>query len=197
MRKRSGFSLALVLIIMVFIIGISAVIMDMTTNYVSSSQSTIDHQKLYNAAQSGVEWGKALLWVNSDDLDLTLKTYNSSSADLFAVLSGDTEPLHEKGAKPVFDDIDIDVFILDCNYIPPSSFVNDIPPVVLPVTYDPALGSGAVFQVGYSNIMDPNRNITMTAAPGTTKYFFIIRSFASSKNETKSYGIENMVVIWK
>ena len=197
MRKRKGFALAMVLIVMVFIIGISAVIMDMTTNYVGSSQSTIDHQKLYNAAQSGIEWGKSMLSVNSDDVDLTLKTYISTSADIFAVLSGDSEPLHDKGSKPVFEDIELTVSILDCNYSPPSIFVDGIPPVALPTTLDPGSGGGSAFQVGYSNIMDPNRNITMTATPGSTKYYFLIRSVASMKDKPKSYGIENMVVIWK
>jgi len=197
LHRRRGFALGLVLIVMIVLIGLSAVIMDITTNYAGTSRSVVEREELFNAAQSGIEWGKAMLWVNSDDLDITLKSYNDSS-DIFAVLSGDAEPIHDKGLKPVFEDITLNVKILDCNFDPPENPDDNVPPVVLPkIAGETNSGNEANLQLGYSNIIDPNRNISLFKIPGATQYFFLIRSIASSKDNGKKFGIDNMVVIWK
>jgi hypothetical protein len=192
MKKRKGFALAMVLILMVFIIGISAVIMDMTTNYVSSSQSTIDHQKLYNAAQSGIEWGKAVLWKNREHLHSDLISGVNDSSDVFATLDDNSTIIHEiDGGPPTIGGIQVGLRILDCNYTPPSEFKEGLPPVCP----NSDISSGdvtGVGQVGFSNIIDPNRNIQINS-DGTYDHKYFLQSIAS--HNSKSLTIKSMVVI--
>ncbi len=185
--KRQGFSLPLVLIVMIFIIGISAVIMDMTTNYVGSSQATIDHQKLYNAAQSGLEDAKAWLYENRADLQIISEdVVPTASSDLFVKVSGSTysySDLHE-GIDSV------NVYVLTCDYMPPTGgYIQDLPPVY--EEYFPPGTSSQVTGEGQSGFIDPNRNILGLNTTGGR--VFVIRSIAEL--EQKKTGIEAMVVI--
>lgn len=195
MRKRKGFALAMVLIVMIFIIGISAVIMDMTTNYVGSSQSTIDHQKLYNAAQSGIEWGKAILFQNADDLFSDQLIFNNTLESILSrVEDGTTDgDIIDTTSPPSSDpNISLSVVILDCNY-DPNGFTSEIlPPVVLTTPVDDG-SSGETGQVGFSNILDPNRNIAMGSVNDFIYHSYVIRSVAQIG--PKSTEIENMVVV--
>lgn len=183
MQKRSGFSLALVLVIMVFIIGISAVIMDMTTNYVSSSQSTIDHQKLYNAAQSGIEWGKGWLLDNKGELNVGTVSDVTNLDQLKAKKTDGTSYITY--ISP--DDIDVDVEIYACNYTS-DAYIDGAPPILESVGVSE---SGSSTRYGYSNYLDPNRN--NTGINNDIGYAFVITSAA--EYEDKDFKLETMVVI--
>ena len=191
MRKRKGFALAMVLIVMVFIIGISAVIMDMTTNYVGSSQSTIDHQKLYNAAQSGIEWGRVKLWENSNDLYVEEQTFDGNLSSISAQ--------HEDGSligtsMPIPEGVDsIQVNIYNCDYDPGSydPSLYDLPPVYNDYVSPGASAEDTFSPVGTSGYIDPNRNIL--GGDGVSDHVFVIRSKATK--ESKEIEIELMVVV--
>lgn len=201
MKKRKGFALAMVLLIMVFIIGISAVIMDMTTNYVSSSQATIDHQKLYNAAQSGIEWGKIRLYENRADLYVNLQTYNGNLDGIRAKIQPDlvASNIDTTPSTSIYDFqyLDLTVDILDCNYQMGvgQTYNDDLPIIRLP--YDSSEGGGGTIDVprGYSMIIDPNRVMTFSGSVGLKYHPFVIRATASTKDGSKSFGLESMVVM--
>lgn len=179
--KRQGFSLPLVLIVMIFIIGISAVIMDMTTNYVGSSQATIDHQKLYNAAQSGIEDAKAWLLENAEDTVSKDAIENVTDWEDLLVHSRDLD-----GG----DGIGVQTFVLNCNYSTGSSpDISNLPPIYK--EYFPPGTSSQMTGEGQSGYIDPNRNLLGMA--GTGGRVFVIRSLAQL--EGKRRGIEAMVVI--
>lgn len=189
MKKRKGFALALVLVLMIFIIGISAVIMDMTTNYVSSSQSTIEHQKLYNAAQSGIEWGKAWLLDNSSDLDFTQLSDVDELSDLEATLQdGSSYPVYSYADSA----ISVNIGLYYCNYVPASGVdpvAEDLPPVYEKYLATSSGSSNA--GIGTSGFIDPNRNLLGLGDEGDE--VFVIRSEATAQG--KSTEIESMVVI--
>lgn len=180
--KRTGFSLPLVLIIMAVVIVLSAVIMDMTTNYFGSSQATIEHQKLYNAAQSGLERAKAWLLVNRGSIDKNPILHVDEWTDLI-INSDDVD---------FGDNIRVNSFIFKCNYVPVTSpDISELPPVYK--GYYPPGSSAANDGEGQSGYIDPNRNILGVTASGGR--VFVIRSTANLQEKNKSTGIEAMVVI--
>lgn len=180
--KRKGFSLPLVLIIMAVIIVLSAVIMDMTTNYFHSSKATIEHQKLYNAAQSGLEDAKAWLLTNRGSITKDAVLDVDEWSDL-VVNSKDID---------FGDNINVSSVIFTCNYVPVANpDVSDLPPVY--EGYYPPGSSGASDGEGQSGYIDPNRNILGVSVSGGR--VFVIRSTAMLQNTDKKTGIEAMVVI--
>ncbi len=201
MRKQKGFALGMVLILMVVIIGISAVIMDMTTNYVGSSQATIDHQKLYDAAQSGIEWGKIRLYEEREDLYVGLQTYNGDLDDIRAKIQPDlvASNIDSIPDTSIYDsqNLELTVDILDCNYKMGlgQTYNSDLPIIRLP--YDASEDGGGTIDVprGYSMIIDPNRVMTFSGSVGLKYHPFVIRSTASTKDGSKSFELESMVVM--
>lgn len=181
MKRRRGFSLALVLIIMLVVIFLSAVIMDLTTNYFNSSQATIEHQKLYNAAQSGVEEAKAWLLDNRGAISKDLVEDVLEWEDLL-VRSHDFD-----GG----DGITVDTFVLNCNYSTGvSPDIAGLPPIY--EEYFPPGTSSQITGEGQSGFIDPNRNILGLRRTGGR--VFVVRSLARTE-DTKRTGIEVMVVI--
>lgn len=184
---RKGFSLPMVLILMAVMVIISAIIMDMTTSYFHSAQATVEHQNLYNAAQSGIEAAKAWLYYNRNNLEvLSGDSVPVSSADLFAKVSG--SPFVYPGTH---DHVDVTtVYVMSCNYTPPTGgYIRGLPPVYR--AYFPGTVSGNMPGEGQSGYIDPNRDLS--GGSGVSGRVFLIRSFASS--ESRRIGIESMVVI--
>ena len=180
--KRRGFSLPLVLIIMAVVIVLSGIIMDMTTNYFASSQAAIEHQKLYNAAQSGLEDAKAWLLVNRSSIDKDPILDVDEWTDL--VVNSDDVDLG--------DNIRVTSLIFKCNYVPVANpDLSDLPPVY--EGYYPPGSSGTNDGEGQSGYIDPNRNILGVTVSGGR--VFVIRSTALMEDKNKSTGIEAMVVI--
>ncbi|MBN1333084.1 MAG: hypothetical protein JW971_04900 [Synergistales bacterium] len=183
MKKRQGFSLALVLIIMLVVIFLSAVIMDLTTNYFSTSQATIEHQKLYNAAQSGVEEAKAWL----------LDSRGAISKDLVENVVDWEDVLVRSHDFEDGNGISVETFVLNCNYVPDTDSSPDIsglPPIYH--EYFPPGTSSQITGEGQSGFIDPNRNILGLRRTGGR--VFVLRSIARTENNKRT-GIESMVVI--
>jgi hypothetical protein len=67
-----------------------------------------------------------------------------------------------------------------------------LPPVILTSEVDDG-SSEENGQVGFSNILDPNRNIQMGSVNDFIYHSYVIR--ASAQMGTKSTEIENMVVV--
>jgi len=199
-ERRQGFTLALVLIIMLIVIFMSAVIMDLTTNYFSTSQATIEHQKLYNAAQSGVEWGKAQLYANRENIYKELQSYDGSLDSIRAKEESGVNPENIDTTVPIalYDsqNLDLTVDIIDCNYeMGGHSYNPHLPPIQHP--YEVTDSGGVTLDVprGFSMIIDPNRVMTFSGMVGLKFHPFIIRSVASTKDGSRDFGIENMVVM--
>jgi len=199
-RRRKGFALGLVLIVMIVLIAMSAIIMDLTTNYTSSSQSVIDNEKLMNAAQSGIEWGKAQLYSNEENIYKEIQNYNGTLDSIRAKEEGGGIPTNINTVVPnsVYDsqNLDLTVDILDCNYdMGGHSYSSTLPPIKH--SYEVTESDGATIDVprGFSMIIDPNRVMTFSGMVGLKFHPFIIRSVASTKDGSKNFGIENMVVM--
>lgn len=191
-RKRRGFALGIVLIVMILLIALSAVIMDLTTNYAATSRSVVEREELFNAAQSGIEWGKAWLLENRQDMILDKLSAVDELSDLKARIddgSVDGDP-HPDYPNPD-PDITVDVGIYYCNYV----IATGVDPVAvdLPPVYEQygASGSGSGGSgIGTSGFIDPNRNLL---GFGETGSVFVVRSEATFEN--KSTELETMVVV--
>ena len=184
--------------------------MDMTTNYVSSSQATIDHQKLYNAAQSGIEWGKAWLVAEAREEDSgDLYSFWTYDADDFPIPKGPVkvdDPTDIKSKLQVHaESLDVpeleehvSVVILTCNYESDGSSPHNTNKLYLPppVIKEPAieLGSGGsgTIPAGFSRIYDPNRQFATAGEIMLQAY--VIRSQAVGNNDI-SKTLESLVVI--
>jgi len=191
-RRRKGFALGLVLIVMIVLIAMSAIIMDLTTNYTSSSQSVIDNEKLMNAAQSGLESGKAWLLEHRSELDFEQRENVDDLSDIRARYDNSGTMTYYTNYIYSDPEITVNVDIYYCNYVPSGSVdpvSEDLPPV-----YEKFLASGSGgggTGVGTSGFIDPNRNLLGLGDEGDE--VFVIRSKASA--EGKSTEIESMVVI--
>jgi len=181
-RRRKGFALGLVLIVMIVLIAMSAIIMDLTTNYTSSSQSVIDNEKLMNAAQSGVEDAKAWLLGNAASLDVT-QVSAGTLADIEVKLD-DSSPYP---GYTLSGDITVNVDIYTCNY-QSVSYISGAPPII--ESYGLS-GGGSSSRYGYSNYLDPNRN--NTGVTGELGHVFLVRSIATWDEKDKI--LKSMVVI--
>jgi hypothetical protein len=167
--------------------------MDITTNYAGTSRSVVEREELFNAAQSGIEWGKAWLLENRDDLILEEIEAVDNIDDLKARYDDGTVngSAHEEytHSEP---DISVDVDILYCNY-DSKNVSSSIDKKILPPVYelygasDSGVGGSGI---GTSGFIDPNRNLL---GFGETGSVFVIRSKATFEN--KSTEIETMVVV--
>lgn len=218
MKRRSGMVLILVLIVMLVGGALVYVATDMAGNAHNSAMNMITEDRLYNAAQSGLEWGKAILWIYRDHLEEDQISGVNSLEDLYSrkddgsegtvgsisnyALANQTK--YPDGAinlppKPVFFQpaIQVDVEILDCNYdlalgVKPDGF----PPMIPFGAYDTSGEGGSVSLVGFSNVMDPNRNISFGSGGRTGTHAFVIRSTSRAQDGTgRTKSVETMVVI--
>lgn len=185
----------LVLVGFVFV-GVGAYVVK---NLFWSSQATVVQAKLYNAAQSGAEWGIAQLWDKREQIewdplllatgleDLLVRKDNAGEGTGNEVLIGPTPP-------PVDPSISVEVKVLDCNYNIATSFTptpsDRLPPRILGA----AEGSGPgtpTFPEGTSVIIDPSHFINLGG--GAKEHHFVVRSKATGYG--RKVEIEAMVVI--
>jgi len=171
-------------------------------NMYSTSRQVVTETRLYNAAQAGIEEGKKELWENKASLDTEPREYIDDISDIYAL-----DALEDISVDP---EISVTVELLDCNYfLDPDdhpegfrSLSNDsrkeLPPQV-PFGLGSGGGGGSGGgQIGYSNIIDPNRNIAMSGGTGALYQAFVIRATAFSSKGTQKervLRIETMVVI--
>ena len=198
--SKKGFALVSVLVILLVLTFMSAIIMDLTLNSHNTTMNVIEDKKLYNAAQSGVEYGIALLVAHRDDLDDEVKTGISgitfspaNAAHLNAVRATINDGTILDNTQPdtaLFGTgITVRVDILDCNYEPSSNYDPFLPPVRLATTG----GGGAASSLpgGTSAIIDPSHALVFGGGPQTLA--FVVRSRATMSGKTKT--IETMIEI--
>jgi len=219
LRKRRAMALPLTLIFLLVGAVLVGTALYMVEDMFSASSHVVSETQLYNAAQSGIEKGKMVLVENRKDLDRAEGEYKDDLDTIRAKRENSLDPLDkEEGLWDMTIDglpgVEVTVDILDCNYrLDPSlSFSpgqpgkdelsqaqrQDLPPRV---PFIDGSGGGEVdddrFLYGYSNVIDPNRNIS----PGgghPSGHHYVIRSTATAakgSEKEKVLSLETMVVV--
>jgi len=200
--SKKGFALVSVLVILLVLTFMSAIIMDLTLNSHNTTMNVIEDKKLYNAAQSGVEYGIALLVAHRDDLDDEVKTGISgitfspaNAAHLNAVRATINDGTILDNTQPdtaLFGTgITVRVDILDCNYEPSSNYDPFLPPVRLATIEGGGGSAPSGIPSGTSVIIDPSHVLGLGG--GAQELAFVIRSRAIMNGKPKT--IETMVTI--
>lgn len=193
MRRSSGMVLILVLIVLLIGGAFVYVAFDIANNSHTSSMNMVTEDRLYNAAQSGLEFGKARLWeyFKADDLNMDSMGTPVSLASLNAEDSSNTD-LPTSDVPQPGGGITLEVIIVSCNYDAPASYIEGLPPV-----WDggqgAGVGSSSLSGVGSSGFIDPNRNLQGNGAEGSSG--FVIRSRATFAEDNRKAEIETMVVM--
>jgi hypothetical protein len=204
--KRKGMALGLVILLVVVgfvFVGVGAYVV---RNLFWSSQGVVVESKLYNAAQSGVEWGMAQLWKNKDNIEADLITEVKSldgsdgiwaredNADEGTFYTSTTKMIGYGVALPETDSgITLEVKLYDCNYsLAPGVTVANLPPRALNGTGTGGAG-GPTIPPGTSVIIDPSHFLPLGG--GVTSRSFVVRSKATGFG--RKVELETMVVIEK
>jgi hypothetical protein len=141
-----------------------------------------------------VEWGKSLLIQNAEIIYSDLLTFDNDFNSIRARIEDGTigGKIIDTSTPPSVDpNITLTVHIFDCNYDPNGYSTVGLAPVKLvTAANDPTRGAS---QIGFSSIIDPNRNIVLNPASDYVFHYFIIKSKASIG--TRDLEIENMVVL--
>lgn len=199
MAKRSGMALPLVLLLVLVGSVLVGVGLYVVQNLFSTSNSVALENRLYNAAQSGVQWGMGLVSGNADQLETDIQLFDGN-ANLNSIrarmsdglVDSTTGAILGQGLVPpeVDPNISVTVDILDCNYsLNGHARIATLPPIILE---SGGTGSGVSgIPEGTSAIIDPSRVIPMSGGGGPHR--FVIRATASKGS--RSFKIEAMVVI--
>ena len=193
-RRAMALPLTLVFILVgAVLVGAALYVVE---NMHSTSRHVVTETQLYNAAQSGIEKAKMVLWENRNDLKTDPLMYSGNITAIYAQKSNST-PL-----GPIQFTIDpgisVEVLIFDCNYeLSAGSFsdLSDEERKLLPPRFPGGTGERTVVSsvppLGTSAIMDPGRFY----GGGAGERRFVIRSSASK--DGKDFEIESMVVVRK
>lgn len=183
--RRKAFVLPLVLAIMLVLFALAAAVVQVAADHFSIYSVASKHEQLYNAAQAGIEWGKAELWRNRASLSDEQKNYKGNLKDLAATGVSGEEIAFDKELSPQSQDKNIKVYvtILDCNYELDelASYSEDLPPIF--PSADISLG----VPEGSSAVISPNRF-------WEERKVFLIRSKAVSE-DGKKFALESIVTI--
>jgi hypothetical protein len=184
--RRKAFVLPLVLVIMLILFALAPAVIEVAANHFLIYSLASKREQLYNAAQSGIEWGKAELWRNRTSLNDEQKIYRGNLKDLAAVKAHGEEIAFDKEILPQLQGKNIKVYvtILDCNYELDelASYSEDLPPA-FPSSADISLG----VPEGSSAIISPNRI-------WDERKVLLVRSEAVSE-KGKKFALESIVVI--
>lgn len=189
-RRREAFVLPLVLVIILALSALAAVMMEIATDRFSIYSMASERDRLYNAAQTGIEWGKAKLWESRAFIDGEQKVYKGSLRDLAVTKTSGEEIAFSREVQTQSSGVTVEVTILDCNYELDelASYAEDLPPI-FPASADVFTGALEV----NSAIISPNRLAYLGGfAEGT--HVFLIRSKATGENGKKLQA-ESVVVI--
>jgi hypothetical protein len=200
-KRRRGMALPLVILLVIVgfvFVGVGAYVV---RNLFWSSQGVVIESKLYNAAQSGIEWGMGQIWKNKDNIEADLITIPSGHDVTFLQVRQDnTAEGFGEDMYLALDDlpetesgITLTVRLLDCNYsLAPGVTVSDLPPRVLAGTGSGGTGTPTI-PPGTSVIIDPSHFLPLGG--GVTSHSFVIRSRATGFG--RSTELESMVVVEK
>ncbi|MEA3508224.1 MAG: hypothetical protein U9R40_04840 [Synergistota bacterium] len=201
LKKKSGFALVTVLVILLILTFMSAILMDLVLNAHATSMETIQREQLYNAAQYGVEYGRALLVKNSDSLpsaEVDISGSVSSESAALALLrpsiqdpSGNDLPWTL--TNPSGSNASVTVDILDCYYTTGGDTYYDYLSPKRVAGSGSGGGSDGLSQLGTSGYLDPNRNISFGGG-SVDLHSYVIRSTATGA-DGRTFGIETLVVV--
>jgi hypothetical protein len=206
-RRAMALPLTLVFILVgAVLVGAALYVVE---NMYSTSRHVVAETRLYNAAQSGIEKGKMVLWEywkeKRDELDLEERTFDGDPDSIRAKLK-DGEDLDGKidMTDENFPDVKVAVDILDCNYIlgDGKTFkeLTEDERKSLPSQWPGGEGgheaSGGLddppVPEGTSVIIDPSRWIFPKTGNGGSRRF-VIRSTALDEKGEQQIQIEVMV----
>jgi len=204
--RRKALALPMTLVILLFGSVLVATALYVVQNMYSTSRHSVTHTQLYNAAQSGIEQAKSLLWEKREELDTNEREYDGNINTVRARLEGASTGSYLDDALqgmtvPELPGVTVSVDILDCNYI-----FHGVTYETLSATQIASLpprwpggetggGTGGVEgpPEGTSVIIDPSRFFNLGGGlPGQRR--MVIRSTASENGGMK-VTIEVMVVV--
>ncbi len=190
-NKKKGFALPLVLTIMLALSTLALVMMELATDRFFIYSIASEREQLYNAAQSGIEWGKAQLWESRNSLNSEQKSYTGELSSLAATKASGDVLVFNLGVPISSSDMTVEVTILDCNYNPDSAvYSRDLPPVRV-ISGDISTSSST--PDGTSAVTSPDE-LTFLSSSLEGEHAFLIRSKAIGKDE-KELMVESMVAI--
>lgn len=181
-------------------------------NMFSTSRHVVTETQLYNAAQSGIEQGRMVLWEKREALDLDEREYDGDLDSIRARREGASLTLDEEEglwgmSVDGLSNLTVTVDILDCNYVFDGINVNDyedldvdqiseLPPRWPGGESGAGTGSGSERPPeGTSVIIDPSRFFNIGGGVDPRQSRFVIRSTAAESNGVQQVKIEVMVVL--
>ncbi|MDD5515583.1 MAG: hypothetical protein PHX71_09625 [Synergistales bacterium] len=204
-KKNIGMALPLTLIFLLVGAVLVGTALYVVENMFSTSRHVVTETQLYNAAQSGIEQAKVILWDARSDLDYEERKYDGTLDSVRALLEGVSDDYLDDDLQgvsvPELANVTLTVDILDCNYVFDGINVNDYEDLdvdqiaALPPRFPEGIGAGEGtswehYQIGSSGYLDPNRQVS----GGGISRHYVIRSRAESA-DGKSSSIETLVVI--
>ncbi|MGC9423981.1 hypothetical protein [Vibrio sp.] len=168
----------------------------------STSRHSVTHTELYNAAQTGIEMAKTIIWEKKEEINVPSDPYDydHSSSDKVARLNSirartTSSDYLDSALRPVRDEyvgvqgVTVSVDILDCYYeLNGVVFDDEVMKdklAELPPQWEAGSGPGGAFSglpEGTSAIMDPGRRIPIGTGGGQRRY--VIRSQASDGDQS-------------
>jgi len=208
--RRCGLALPMTLVILLFGSVLVATAFYIVQNMYSTSRRSVTHAELYNAAQTGVEMAKTVLWekeIRIDELTYDPHPSTGEPIDTIRAIDGSSgDPLDKDlqeidGSLVGSPGVKVSVAILDCNYrIPETITLTENDRKILPPRW--VGGEGTVPDVeigppeGTSVIIDPSRYLNVGGG-GSGQRRYVIRSTASHSVTGMDVTIEAMVVVRK
>ena len=205
LRKKKAMARPLTLVFILVGAVLVGAALYVVENMHSTSRHVVTETQLYNAAQSGIEKGKMVLWEQRKDLDLEERKYTGELIDIRARKKNASKPLdEEEGLWDMSIDglpgVKVTVDILDCNYVLDSGTFEDLkeedrqllPPRFLGEEGSGGTGGPESLPDGTSVIVDPSRWVFPKTGNGKQRYF-VIRSTALEEKGDQQVQIEVMV----
>lgn len=212
--KRKAMALPLTLVILLFGSVLVATAFYVVQNMYSTSRHSVTHTELYNAAQTGVEMAKTVLWESGELRKEPLEYDHDSDPDdevasIRAIEETEYpsgEPIDKKyNLRPISDEhigipgVKVYVDILDCNYEVAGTLGDDDRKILPPLWVG---GEGTVPDAeigppeGTSVIIDPSHLFNLGGG-GAGQRRYVIRSTARHDDSDMGVTIETMVVVRK
>lgn len=210
-KKNIGMALPLTLIFLLVGAVLVGTALYVVENMFSTSKHVVTETQLYNAAQSGIEQGKKVLWENRENLDLEEREYiEAEDLDSIRVrlkdvsnayLDDDLQELSFDGLPGVKLIVDL----LDCNYSVNETTYNLDPDEIaaLPPRWPggeggeggEGTGESEGPSEGTSMIIDPSRFFNIGGGGGGERRFVIRSSASETREGGQEVKIEVMVVL--
>jgi hypothetical protein len=209
LRKKKAMALPLTLVFILVGAVLVGAALYVVENMHSTSRHVVTETQLYNAAQSGIEKAKMVLWEQRKDLDLGERKYTGELIDIRARKKNASKSLdEEEGLWNMSIDglpgVEVTVDILDCNYVFDGvTYDNLQPPQIADLPPRWPGGEGGAGEdggtegppEGTSAIIDPSRFFHVGGSGMSGEKRFVIRSAASEVSGGQQVKIEVMVVL--